>query len=96
FNNGQYDQSIAAYNSAITSDSSIKPQVLDTLGYVYVTAGQRDKAIMTYQELIALLQQQPSASDGRSARVYQGADPNASAIQTYQHDIQVLQQGGTL
>lgn len=94
FNNQQYDQSITAYNSAIAADTSIKPQVLDTLAYVYVSAGQRDKAIATYQELISLLQQ--SSNDGHTARVYQGTDTNSAAIQTYQHDIQVLQQGGTL
>src|SRR5581483_1504949 len=94
FNNQQYDQAIAAYNSAVSTDSSIKPQVLDTLAYVYATAGQRDKAIATYQELIALLQQ--LSNDGHTARVYEGADTTASTIQTYQHNIQVLQQGGSL
>jgi len=94
FNNGQYDQAVAAYNNAISTDASIKSQVLDTLAYVYATAGQRDKAIATYQELITLLQQQ--SNDGHNARVYEGADPNAAAVQTYQHDIQVLQQGGSL
>lgn len=94
FNSTQYGQSITAYNNAIQADSSVKPQVLNTLAYVYATAGQRDKAIATYQELITLLQQQSDTQ--HTARLYQGTDTNAAAIQTYQHDIQVLQQGGTI
>jgi tetratricopeptide (TPR) repeat protein len=92
FNAGKYDQSITAYNDAVNADSSIKLQVLDTLAYVYTSAGQRDKAISTYQELIGLLQQQPSSD--HTAKQYEGMDSNAAAIQTYQHDIQVLQQKG--
>lgn len=90
FNQGKYDDSIAAYNNAIKADSGIKPEVLDTLAYVYVTAGQRAKAIAVYQELIASIQQQ--SNDGHEAMIYEGGN----TVQVYQHDIQVLQQGGTL
>jgi tetratricopeptide (TPR) repeat protein len=83
-NKNQNKQAIAAFQSALAADSSVKPTVLGSLGYAYARDGQRDKAVSTFQELIALLQQDKSSP-------YHDA-----ALQAYQNDLKWLQEGKSI
>lgn len=89
-NEHRYPNAISAYTTAIATDGSVTPEVLDSLAYTYAVSGQRDQAIALYQELLTTVEQQPTA--GHEAL----NDQESSAVQAYQQDIQNLQQGGTL
>lgn len=89
-NADQTNSAIDAYNRAIAADSSVKPEALDSLAYAYAVSGQRQKAIVAYQELIQLQEAQPIDSE-HFAQQYTG-----SAVQKYQRYIEILQNGGSL
>ena len=88
--NNQDSAAITAYQNAITADSSTKANVLGPLAYTYVVSGQRDQAIATYQELLALLQQ---LKQGQQGNQYTNTE---SPVQAIQQDIQTLENGGNL
>ena len=83
-NNNQNKEAISAYQNAEAADSSVKPTVLGAIGYAYARAGERDKAISAFQELINILQTDKSSpfSD--------------AAIQGYQNDVKWLQEGKSI
>ena len=91
-NEGEYRQAVAAYNDAITNDGSLKASLLENVAYTYAVAGEKDKAIAAYQELIHILQMQPDSTQVSDTIKVSTKD----RIQTYEAAIQTLQNGGSL
>lgn len=79
-NNKQGNQAIAAYQQALSADSSNQQAVLAELASAYIQLGQTQQAINTLQKVVAILRQ--------------SKDPNApTLIPRYELLIQQLQQG---
>lgn len=84
-NVGNYNQAIAAYQQESQTDASRKAQALSGLYIAYAQAGQRQKAIDTLKELIAMMQSQAKT------------DPYAATnLAGLQNDLQRLESGESL